>query len=246
MDRLENLTLEGGLTPEQLAAMGIIRKIAASLLGSALEEVIVQDYKDGKTQLEIAREYLPEQCEISEDVAKGSISYVIQDTKLLTDLEKRELAHQHIISSGKIKGRRTYELGIGVHGRTKEEMSEDGRQGGKKGGSRSGKEAYELRRGIHGMSKGEKSELGKKTAILRGHTPYYSLPFREDFVEGTEIFIPEIAYAHNLSLDREYRNGSKIKPQKIAEKLNEVYHNGVEVRNGTTLSKTLYKFRKTL
>jgi len=51
-------------------------------------------------------------------------------------------------------GNRAYELGVGVHSRTKEQMSEDGRKGAKK--------QQELCIGIHGKTKEQMSEDGKK------------------------------------------------------------------------------------
>ena len=207
MDRLENLTLEGELTPEQSSAIAITKKIANSLIGGTREKTIVQDYRDGKTQFEIAREHLPETYESNKEVARGSIYQVIKDTILLTDEEREEFANQHKISGGK----KTQKLRLGVHGRSKSEMAEDGRKG----------------------------------AAERGSSPWYTIPYRENFVDGTEVFTPEVAYAYNLSLDREYKRSSSSNGQKIAEKLNEMYHDGVEVRSSNSVSQALFVFRKT-
>jgi hypothetical protein len=51
-------------------------------------------------------------------------------------------------------GRRCYELGVGVHARTKEQRIEDGKKAGQKN--------YELGVGIHALTRKEKSECGKK------------------------------------------------------------------------------------
>jgi hypothetical protein len=64
--------------------------------------------------------------------------------------------------AGKMGGQKTYEMGVGVHGRTKEQIIEDSKIGGKIGGKISGKLTYELGIGIFGMSKEEKSEAGKR------------------------------------------------------------------------------------
>jgi hypothetical protein len=82
--------------------------------------------------------------------------------------------------AGKIGGQKTYEMGVGVHGRTKEQMSEVGKkvkelgigifgmskeeksEAGKMGGKIAGKKVKELGIGIFGMSKEEKSEAGKR------------------------------------------------------------------------------------
>jgi hypothetical protein len=59
--------------------------------------------------------------------------------------------------------RKNYELGIGIHGRSKEKMSEDG----KKGGKISGQKTYELGIGVHGRSMDEMSAHGKKMYELK-------------------------------------------------------------------------------
>ena len=59
--------------------------------------------------------------------------------------------------AGKLGGIKTKELGVGVHGLTEKEMSENGRKGGKIGGNKT----YELGVGVHGRSKEKMSEDGK-------------------------------------------------------------------------------------
>jgi hypothetical protein len=61
-------------------------------------------------------------------------------------------------NGGKISGKRNKELGKGIHGRTQEQHIEDGRKGGFVGGKR----AKELGRGIHGRTKEQMIEDGKK------------------------------------------------------------------------------------
>jgi hypothetical protein len=63
-------------------------------------------------------------------------------------------------NSGKITGKKAKELGIGVHGRTKEQMTEDGKKGGKK--------AKELGVGVHGRTKEQMTEDGKKGGKIAG------------------------------------------------------------------------------
>ena len=59
---------------------------------------------------------------------------------------------------GKIAGRKNYEMQIGIHGRTKEKMSEDNEKGGKI----AGKKTYELGVGIHGRTEQQRIEDGSK------------------------------------------------------------------------------------
>jgi general stress protein YciG len=78
----------------------------------------------------------------------------------LTIEEKRQL--------GEEGGKKSYELGVGVHARSKEEMSEHGKKSGKIGGKRS----YELGVGAHARSKEEMSEHGKKSGKIGGQRTY--------------------------------------------------------------------------
>jgi hypothetical protein len=61
-------------------------------------------------------------------------------------------------NSGKITGKKSKELGMGVHGRTKEQMTKDG----KKGGKISGQKHKKNKTGICGRTKEKMSEDGKK------------------------------------------------------------------------------------
>tara|TARA_R110000868_G_scaffold408417_1_gene691608 strand:+ start:43 stop:969 length:927 start_codon:yes stop_codon:yes gene_type:complete len=61
---------------------------------------------------------------------------------------------------GKISGKRIKKRGVGIHGRTKEQMSEDGKKAGKK--------TYELGIGVHGRTKEQMSEDGKKAGKIGG------------------------------------------------------------------------------
>ena len=61
-------------------------------------------------------------------------------------------------NSGKITGKKSKELGVGVHGRTKEQMTEDGKKGGKISGEKHKKNGT----GVCGRSKEKMTEDGKK------------------------------------------------------------------------------------
>ena len=64
-------------------------------------------------------------------------------------------------------GEKTYELGKGICGRSKEQMSEDGTKGGKR--------SKELNVGIHGRSKEQMSENGKKGGAISGNQKWKCL-----------------------------------------------------------------------
>jgi hypothetical protein len=62
---------------------------------------------------------------------------------------------------GKIGGKKQYELGIGVHGRSKEQMSEDGRKAGKR--------SHELGVGAHARTKEEQIKSQKWKCTITGY-----------------------------------------------------------------------------
>jgi general stress protein YciG len=72
--------------------------------------------------------------------------------------------------SGRKIGQKTYDLKVGVHGRSKEKMSEDGKKAGnsvskehlKNIAKLGGEKTYELKLGLHSLTKEQRSENGKK------------------------------------------------------------------------------------
>ncbi len=81
--------------------------------------------------------------------------------------------------AGKIGGTKTYEIKVGIHGLTLQEMSENGKIGYTNGlgklnkkeisnnGKKGGKKTAELKVGLHGMSLEEKIELGKRNYEMK-------------------------------------------------------------------------------
>jgi hypothetical protein len=74
--------------------------------------------------------------------------------------------------SGKIVGKKTYELGIGIFSFTQEQMIENSRKGGTIGGKITGRKTYELGIGIHGRTKDEMVESGRKLGKMYGNHNY--------------------------------------------------------------------------
>ena len=72
----------------------------------------------------------------------------------------KRVSEKYSSLNGIKNGNRTKELGIGIHGRTKEQMTEDGR----KGGLITGKRCYELGEGIFQRTKEQISEDARKGA----------------------------------------------------------------------------------
>lgn len=65
---------------------------------------------------------------------------------------------EEAIENGRKAGKKTYELGVGVHSLTKEQKI----KAGKKGGAKGGKKSYEFGLGIHGRTKEKMFEDSKK------------------------------------------------------------------------------------
>jgi hypothetical protein len=76
----------------------------------------------------------------------------------------KEQAIENGKRSGKLGGRKTYELGVGIFSRSKEKISEDSRKsgsiGGKIGGKIAGHKTYELKLGVHSLTKEQRKENG--------------------------------------------------------------------------------------
>ena len=72
------------------------------------------------------------------------------------------------LETRKIGGKKTKELGVGVHGRTKEQMSEDGKNGAIQGARNGGKKSKELGVGIHGLTPEQTIENARKSGKIGG------------------------------------------------------------------------------
>jgi hypothetical protein len=72
---------------------------------------------------------------------------------------------------GSVGGKKAKELGLGVHSLSREQLSENGKRGGKiggiKGGKISGKENRELGRGIFAFTSEQRSETAKKAGKIQ-------------------------------------------------------------------------------
>ena len=134
---------------------------------------------------------------------------------------------------GKRNGRATFEKGVGIHGLTTEQLQETGRRN------------YENGVGIHGYSEEEKLRIKRLGAKARGNIPYVTTAV--EVLTG----LNEKDYCIYLSkqLDYQHKNGVKNvigKPDaaKIADRLNEVFHSGKEIRKPAAIRNMLYKERR--
>ena len=80
----------------------------------------------------------------------------------------RESGKKYGKLAGKLGGKKTYELGLGVHGLTPKQRRENGRKGARKGARKGGKKAKELGLGVHGRTKEQIKKDSKKGGKISG------------------------------------------------------------------------------
>ena len=232
------------LTNEQFAVISRSIKLGEALIKDHPE--IANLRREGNYIHTIAEKVdIQTEYGVGENVAIAGVHYAISGhdgsfnldsyVGLIHDKEERErLSREHRQENGREIGREAYENKLGIHGRTAEQMSEDGRKAGRKGG----RETYEKKLGIHGRTTEQNREDcrkgGLKSAIAKGQTPW---------VTGR---IPEIEYAHALTFLPEFQRGSLVNNELIALELNIEYHDCEEVRTAETVSTNLYQYRKSL
>tara|TARA_Y100000310_G_scaffold323165_1_gene383170 strand:- start:7279 stop:8166 length:888 start_codon:yes stop_codon:yes gene_type:complete len=161
--------------------------------------------------------------------------------------ERREL--------GRTSGLKNYANKTGYHGRTKEQRIKDARKGGRTAvrlgvgvcaisteeKRRNGLRLYRERIGIHGLSREEKARAARKSVISRGQTPFVERQFYETHCNYSEL---EVAYMMGQSLP--YRRGSTKNLKKISAELNNIFHNGENIRRPSSLATALCKYEKNL
>ncbi len=113
-------------------------------------------------------------------------------------------------NAGKIGGKRTYERGIGIHGRSKEKMSEDNRKSGLK--------SYKLKVGVHARSKEQMTEDGKKAAQKNKEngTAIFSMTSEERSKagkKGGKTTFERGVGVYGLSKEQLSKNGKKNGPK---------------------------------
>jgi general stress protein YciG len=142
----------------------------------------------------------------------------------------RELGKISGKKGGKVSGKITKELGIGIHGLTKEQMTENGKKGGTK--------TYELGIGIHSQTKEQLSENGKISARKQKelNIGIFGLTTEERKSHGLSYFQRKIGI-HSLTKEQKSENGKKTKELGLGvfaltkEKMTENGRKGSKVTN---------------
>ena len=246
---LENMMEPTGeLSSDQIGAIRHSIEIGSLLVNDHPE--IAKLYRDGMTHSGIAENLdVKGKYDISSDkVAVISIYRAITGHAdgfkiepydgLISDLDELAgLEYEHYAENG----RKSAELGLGIHGLTPEQKSEYGIIGGRIGGRKSA----ELGLGIHALTPEQRLEYsskgGRKAAELG--LGIHSLQ--------TSWSKEETGYAHLLSLEPEFQHQKgphkgKGDYKTIAQVLNEDYHNGEDVRSPVAVKINLSKYIKTL
>jgi len=239
---------EINLTSEQISA--IKRSVDLGRILQDEHPEALNLYRGGKTLEEITHQLnLREKYSVSKRVAISSLSYALRGYRgteepveykgLTCEEELNQLEGEHKIN-GLNKGRsKSYETrkknNLGIFSLSPDELSTNGRKGGKKGG----KIVVEKRLGAHALTHEEHQEAGRKSVISQGKKPFLERIETEAFVQ-----LGELEYAYRLSRSPFYQyskggSGScKGKPNwsLITGTINRIYHNGEEVRTPTTIS----------
>ena len=137
--------------------------------------------------------------------------------------------------NGRINGENNYKLGIGIHGKTPEEMSERGKIGGKIGGKR----AWELKKGVHGRTKEEIRKHTRKGVIARGAFSWLN-------VDGTRT---QALDDLDKLVEESYNHSSKFTPNSpswdyVAEEMNNLYDYEFNKKTLFTINK-IYNLNQT-
>jgi len=230
------------LSNEQFGAITRSIKLGRTLQKDHPEIAVIYGYysqRDIPEMLDIQSKY-----GVSDDIALTGVSKSILGHEgsfgiesyvgLITDEEELKRLREGRKVAGVLKGgQTTYEQGIGVHGRTAEQIIEDGRKGGRKGGQTT----YEQGIGIHGRTAEQIIEASRKGNIAQGNTPWSD---------------EEKEFNYLLSLESEYQHPkgdySPGKPNNelIAFALNIEYHDCKEVRSTNAIGTQLSRYRKSL
>lgn len=142
-------------------------------LGSPVTHKWCWEFYTPKKQILEVFEYSDEGCLTAQEVEKSIIKeFMNTDSWCLNANYGGLISREAMIKGGKMGGKKAYELGVGVHGLSKDERVENGKKYGKMGGKISGKisgiKAYELGIGIHAQTPEQKSKFGKMGGKIGG------------------------------------------------------------------------------
>ena len=143
------------------------RKYEEEYLGSPVTHKWCWEFYTPKKQILEIFEYSDEGCLKAQEVEKSIIKeFMNSDSRCLNANYGGLISMEAMIKGGRIGGKlsgiKAYELGLGIHGLSKEERVQNSKIAGKI----AGKKTHELCLGIHGLSKEERVQNSKKTHEL--------------------------------------------------------------------------------
>lgn len=248
------------LTSSQLAA---IRR--AAVFGKKIQldlpEVAI-DYQGGLYLREIAEKYnIQSRYNLSTRIAISAVRCAIVGVDhdfnglcsyggLISDTSELEQIRIKLVRQGGIEGgKKSYEMGVGVHGMDLVRRREIGR----KGGLITGPLTYQKCLGVHGLSHDEKVAAGYKSRYMNAGVHSMTREqlqecSRKGAIARGEVLWSddEIKFAHELSNDEEYRMRNSANNEKIADTINIKYHNGERVRTASMVSNARKRYLKSL
>ena len=191
---------------------------------------------------------LPTRCHLKKRITALAVSYTLKgyDGKgeftepyegLIKDRSELEiLCKQHEINGSRKAGRYIVENKKGIHG-----MSEKRRR---KLGRIRGLDSYLRKVGVHARTEEKMRDDGFRLVRSKGQTPWKERMEREEACYLSEI---EIAARLADSLNYWYHKGfnrGRTNTSKIADKLNELFHNNESIRHNESVAAALKYYRK--
>lgn len=238
------MTKRNKLERKQFAAI-----LASVKLGIHLQDDLPQiadDYRRGLFASEIVSKYdIVRKYGVNKTISENAVYYALRGNSsfldyriqyhgLLEEDEMRQLADNNRIRHGLELGSLCLEQRVGLFGRTQEEHSRDSKKAGRK--------IVEQRLGIHRLS----TEERRLNGALGGRRGGVQTSINRGYILWTE---EEIELAYILSQDKDYKFQKglckgKSDLKKMAERLNQEYHQGNSIRNSETIKSKLRKFKK--
>lgn len=215
----------------------------AACLGRILQDNlpgIAQDYRDGLSQPKIAEKYdIMGKYHVGENTARNAVAFALRGHDnnsgiesypgLIPDkdeLSKLGLEHQVAAIANaltpevrKNSGKKAYKQGLGIHARTHEQRIKDSRKGGVV--------ARDSNYGFHALTPKQKL-INQRNAIIASGKTLWTTEEKNRVLE--------------LKVHPDYQSGKKGPCyKKIADKVNEEFHNGKEVRTRSSINYLFFR-----
>jgi len=242
--------METELRPDQIAA--IKRSVLVGQKLQLTHPEILDMYRNGETLEEIANDLdIVSTHNVSKRIAITSVSHALRGydgffegesySGLADKSELDRLAYERQIGTLRDNQKKSDETRkrkcVGIYGLTKDQLSSQGRKGGKKGG----RTVADRKIGIHALTYEQRQQIGYNIAISQGKLPWIK---REENPNYTKFGELEFGYGLTQLLKYQYQTGrNKGRPhwKLIAERINEIYHDNECIRTPEAVRTTINK-----